>query len=362
MREVAGLAVDAGALSRLRQQASADPRQAIREAAAQFEALFMQQMLKSMREAIPRSGLLDGPGQSTYESMLDSQLAQSVGGRPGGLADVLVRQLSRHIEGGQPPEDGQQASRGLPASGVPAAAAGDGGLAAGPGRPGEAPLSPGLRRTMLAPSMAAISTVGGLPGVLAGALGRTGTDAGRTGIAGADATAGAGRAARGASGRGGASPVQVDFVERMYPHAQAAQRATGVRAEFIVGQAALESGWGRAEMRHPDGRAAHNLFGIKAGRGWTGPTVDVLTTEYIDGKARKSVETFRAYGSYAEAFTDWARLMTRSSRYGEVVKAGNSAEAFASGLQRAGYATDPNYASKLERTIERAIELRRLQI
>lgn len=349
MREVAGLAVDAGALSRLRQQASADPRQAIREAAAQFEALFMQQMLKSMREAIPKSGLLEGPGQSTYQDMLDSQLAQSVGGQPGGLADILARQLSRHIDGAVPPASAGDEPAGE--GGIP-----DAGLGRGPA----VTLAPGLRRTMAPPSMAAISTVGGLPSVLAGALGRTVRDGSSAGAAnrGPDALAESGKPT--GAGRN-ASPAQVDFVDRMYPHAQAAQRATGVRAEFIVGQAALESGWGRAEMRHPDGRPAHNLFGIKAGSSWSGRTVDVLTTEYVDGQARKSVEKFRAYDSYAEAFTDWARLMTGSNRYGEVLKAGASAGDFASGLQRAGYATDPNYARKLERTIERAIELRRLQ-
>src|SRR5690606_32065812 len=123
--------------------------------ANQFEALFMQQLLKSMRDAIPRSGMLDGPGQSTYEGMLDSQLAQSVAGQPGGLADILVRQLGRHIEGATP-------DAGAPTS------LGDA-FGAAPGRPAGAELAPGLRRTL-----APISTVGGLPGVLANALGRAG--------------------------------------------------------------------------------------------------------------------------------------------------------------------------------------------
>ena len=203
-----------------------------------------------------------------------------------------------------------------------------------------------------------VTTVGGLPGVLASALGGVRPDAA---LRPADPAAMAGESARTAS-RVKASPAQVAFVNRMYPHAQAAQRATGLPAEFIVGQAALESGWGRAEMKHPDGRPAHNLFGIKAGAGWNGPTVEVLTTEYVDGEPRRMVEKFRAYDSYADAFVDWARLMKGSSRYGEVLRAGTSPEAFAAGLQRAGYATDPNYASKLERTIERTIELRRLRI
>jgi flagellar protein FlgJ len=145
----------------------------------------------------------------------------------------------------------------------------------------------------------------------------------------------------------------------MWPHAIAAQRTTGVPAAFVVGQAALESGWGRHEIRHADGRSAHNLFGIKATGGWSGPTVDVTTTEYVDGKPVKAVEKFRAYGSYAEAFRDWASLMSTSARYGGVLREAKSPEGFAQGLQRAGYATDPDYADKLESTIQRALRLAR---
>jgi flagellar protein FlgJ len=155
---------------------------------------------------------------------------------------------------------------------------------------------------------------------------------------------------------------QAAFVEKMWPHALAAQRSTGVPAAFAVGQAALESGWGKHELRHADGRSAHNLFGIKAGGGWNGPTVDVLTTEYVDGKPTKLVERFRAYGSYAEAFSDWAGLLGSQSRYQSVLRAADSVQGFAHGMQRAGYATDPRYGEKLERTINQTLLLRRLVI
>jgi flagellar protein FlgJ len=133
-----------------------------------------------------------------------------------------------------------------------------------------------------------------------------------------------------------------------------------VPAAYVVGQAALESGWGRQEIRHPDGRSAHNLFGIKAGSGWKGATVDVATTEYVDGKPQRSVERFRAYGSYEEAFRDWAALMAGNARYAPVLRAGQSVSGYASGMQRAGYATDPRYGEKLERTINRTLMLGRL--
>jgi flagellar protein FlgJ len=170
------------------------------------------------------------------------------------------------------------------------------------------------------------------------------------------APGGAGAPDAGSAGAGGA---RAGFVERMWPAAQAAERRTGVPAAFIVGQSALESGWGRQEPRHADGRPSHNLFGIKAGPGWRGAVVEATTTEFVDGRPIRTVERFRAYDSYEASFADWARLMTASPRYADAVRAGGSVEAFAHGLQRAGYATDPQYASKLTRTITTALSLRR---
>jgi flagellar protein FlgJ len=165
-------------------------------------------------------------------------------------------------------------------------------------------------------------------------------------------------AAKPAPGKSGAAPAA--FVDRMWGAASNAQRATGVPAGFIVGQAALESGWGRQELKYADGRTSFNLFGIKAGSGWKGATVDATTTEFVDGRMIKTVERFRAYGSYEEAFTDWSRLMASNPRYAGVLSAGGSVESFAKNMQRAGYATDPNYASKLTSTITQALALRRV--
>ena len=294
-----GLALDARALDGLRRDASADPRAALRQAAGQFEALFMQQLLKSMREAMPKSGMFGGTGHDTYVGMLDQQLSQSLAGRPGGLAETIARQLSRQLA---PAGTGAQAA-------TPAAA---------PGGPRSFPVRPSPSLDPQAAEKLKDSLSRRLDGSQAG------------------------------------------FVARMWPHALAAQRSTGVPAAFVVGQAALESGWGRQEIRHSDGRSAHNLFGIKAGSGWKGATVEVATTEYVDGKAQRTVERFRAYGSYEEAFRDWASLMSANARYAPVLRAGQSVSGYASGMQRAGYATDPRYGEKLERTINQTLTLGRL--
>jgi flagellar protein FlgJ len=119
----------------------------------------------------------------------------------------------------------------------------------------------------------------------------------------------------------------------------------------MIAQAAHETGWGRKEIKNADGTTSYNLFGIKAGPNWKGATTDTTTTEYIGGKAHKVTQTFRAYASYAESFADYARTMKNSPRYAAVVAAGNDANGFAKGLQKAGYATDPSYATKLAKMI-----------
>jgi flagellar protein FlgJ len=118
----------------------------------------------------------------------------------------------------------------------------------------------------------------------------------------------------------------------------------------MVAQAALETGWGKSEPRRADGSPSFNLFGIKAGKNWQGAVAESTTTEYVDGVARKQVERFRAYGSYEEAFNDYAQLLVGNPRYAAVLGAQEPA-GFARALQAAGYATDPLYAAKLERII-----------
>jgi flagellar protein FlgJ len=145
------------------------------------------------------------------------------------------------------------------------------------------------------------------------------------------------------------------FQEKLGAHAEAASRETGIPAKFMLGQAALESGWGKREIRNADGSASHNLFGIKAGPGWKGKVATAVTTEYVNGKPQTRVEKFRAYDSYADGFKDYANMLAKNPRYERVLAHGGDATTFARGLQRAGYATDPQYAVKLASIIKHSL-------
>jgi len=271
-----GLAGDARSIDALRASAARDPKSAIREAAKQFEALFMQELMKSMRQATLSSGMLENSGTQMGTELLDTQFATKMTGLKGGLSDVIARQLERQM-GGTPA---------APASGLTSEAA---------------PKMP---------------------------------------------------------------TRQAGFVQLHTAAAKAVQAQSGIPAAFLVAQAAHETGWGQREIKHGDGTPSHNLFGIKAGANWHGPVAEVTTTEYVDGKPRKLTAKFRAYESYEASFRDYAKLIKDSPRYQDVyrqvVANGGSAEGFAQGLQRAGYATDPAYADKLTRVINTTLRMQRV--
>ncbi|MEO8165325.1 MAG: flagellar assembly peptidoglycan hydrolase FlgJ [Betaproteobacteria bacterium] len=142
------------------------------------------------------------------------------------------------------------------------------------------------------------------------------------------------------------------FIERLTPDAQAVSRETGIPARILLGHAALETGWGRAESLTAQGTPSRNLFGIKAGPGWHGKTLEVVTTEYAGGVAQHTRERFRVYDSYGDSMRDYAALLAGSPRYAEVLRNTHNARAYARELQNAGYATDPHYADKLAAVIE----------
>jgi peptidoglycan hydrolase FlgJ len=306
---------DPQALQALRSQATRDPKAAVEQAAKQFEALFMQELVKSMRQATPTSGLFENSGTQMGTEMLDSQYALKLTGLPGGLSQAIARQLMRAMD---PATTGKEGD----ASGLEAA------MPIGPRLPS---LKPG---TQPASAVAAPMVVDALK------------------ISDEQAASTARR-----------SPQALQFTQTHGPAARAVERESGIPAAFMIGQAAHETGWGRKEILHADGRTSHNLFGIKAGGSWKGPVAEITTTEYIDGAPRKVTAKFRAYASYEESFRDYARLMRGSERYAGVMQDlatnGATVKEFATGLQRAGYATDPAYAQKLGRVINTTLQLQR---
>ncbi|MDD5298560.1 MAG: flagellar assembly peptidoglycan hydrolase FlgJ [Rhodocyclaceae bacterium] len=296
-------AYDANSLNSLKRLTRDNSPEAVHAAAKQFEAVFLGMVLKSMRDATPQDGFFDSEQTKTFQTMLDQQLAQMLVAKGStGLAAIIEKQLGR------------------PSSPDPAVAASSAGAAAGPAARTDVPDS------RFDPSVLRRAAVHVLDG----------------------GSADPGAAAEGTPAA--ATPGTGSFVDKLWPHALKAGREAGIPPHFMVAQAALETGWGKSEMLQADGRPAHNLFGIKAGKDWTGPVVEKATTEYVGGVPQKTVARFRAYGSYAEAFSDYASLLKNNPRYVSVVGS-QDASTFARGLQQAGYATDPMYAAKLERII-----------
>ena len=304
-------ALDLQGLDRLKQGARQDPASKVKEVGRQFEALFLQMMLKSMRQATPQSGLLNSQQTQFFNGLLDQQWAQQLSGHGLGLAEQLAQQLRQRA--GLPADDAQ-AVAGIP-RGAPRPLSGalpiDGGSAGAPAS-ASAPTPRTLARA-LALGLYAQPATTRIP----------------------------------LRSEPGSRPEHVEnFVARLEEPARAASRASGVPAELILAQAALETGWGRNQIPARNGANSHNLFGIKAGADWSGPTAEVQTTEYVDGQAVQRVESFRVYPSYEAAFNDYARLIVRNPRYAGVVNA-SSAQDAAYAMQRSGYATDPAYADKL---------------
>lgn len=290
----------------LRTQFQKDPQQGLKAAAQQFETLFLQMVLKSMRDATPQDGMLDSDSSRFYTGLLDQQMAQNVAttGKGLGFAQLIEQQLGRNMTAPATTGESMDAAANPAGNALP--------LATPDGRHLQ-------HRTVQ----------GNLPTSAAYVTPAQNSGAAPT----ADVPASA-----------------KEFVNRVWPHAVEASRSTGIAPQFLVAHSALESGWGRSEIRAADGSPSYNLFGIKAGKNWTGATVDATTTEYVNGQPQQSVERFRAYASYEEAFRDYASLLRSNPRYSGVIGSQSGTE-FARGLQQAGYATDPMYADKLSRII-----------
>ena len=144
------------------------------------------------------------------------------------------------------------------------------------------------------------------------------------------------------------SESRQQFLASIKPWASEAADKLGVSPELVAAHAALESGWGRQPLRK-GGLDTNNLFGIKAGSGWQGDVASATTTEFEHGAMLKKTERFRSYPDAASAFRDYADLLAGNPRYQGALNTGNDARAFANGLARGGYATDPGYADKLAR-------------
>jgi flagellar protein FlgJ len=367
----------------------------MRKVAQEFESLFLGEMLKSMRSATESLGK-DNPMNTAeakqYQEMYDQQLAVSMSREGGGigLADVLMRQMSKN----KPLAPGEAAT--LSAAKQEAAkAAAQTPVAAGTvaingplsrvngerplwaSRSLSAPTGEGAhrndmalinqRRLALPPKLADRLLAGLVPSATP-----TATAGNKTPLPERVATTGSGplyngdwlanaqMASSGSLQIHGRAIAQIplapakkafssadEFVNTMLPMAKEAADRIGVDPRYLVAQAALETGWGKSVMRAQDGSSSHNLFGIKAGSSWQGDSARAITSEFRNGEMVKETAEFRSYDSYKDSFHDLVTLLQTNNRYQDVVKSADNPEQFVRELQKAGYATDPAYASKI---------------
>lgn len=325
------LSTELQGLAQLRSHAVQQPDspETIDAIARQFEALFIQMMLKTMRDAMPVDSGMRSEHLKMFESMYDQQLALDMSKGSGiGLREALARDLAPHHQAALDPDRELR----MPTERVPALRAALETIKAA--READAALSPAPARERPAaaerpePVAATAKTRRARPAVSAP------TDA----------------------------PVldhnwrpqnAEEFIRDLWPHAQQAAQRLGVDPEVLLAQSALETGWGRHIMRHGDGRSSFNLFGIKADRSWQGERVNVSTLEYVNGAFERQRANFRAYQSPAESFEDYVNFLQSNPRYRHALEVTHDPEAYLRGLQRAGYATDPAYANKILNILNR---------
>lgn len=410
MRKGALISGDSGSysdLNRLNQLKVGDKNSDgnLRKVAQEFESLFLGEMLKSMRsatEALGKDNPMNTPEAKQYQEMYDQQLAVSMSREGGGigLADVLLRQMSKN----KPLAPGEAASLSaakqqealdtVAKAAVPTpVAAGtlpDGPLSRSNGqrplwasRAVNAPQGAGegthrndmelinQRRLALPPKLADRLLAGLVPSASANAdvpaqnllpdraiaavKPATGELANGDWLAALKAAEPKGDMQ--VYGRAVAQPPLAparkafrdadEFVNAMLPMAKEAADRIGVDPRYLVAQAALETGWGKSVMRQPDGSSSHNLFGIKASANWKGDSARAITSEFRNGAMVKETAEFRSYASYRDSFHDLVNLLQSNSRYQDVLKSADNPEQFVRELQKAGYATDPHYASKI---------------
>jgi flagellar protein FlgJ len=282
------IAIDAKSLGNLKAAAKKNSPEALNQAAKQFEALFLNMVLKSMRDATPTDVNETSSDRKLFTSMFDQQMSQVMAQRGVGLADMMIKQLQNAASFNQVDPKLMEIKE--------------------KGAPEPMPLNVPKTFELNKSSQSGFN--------LSNVTGKV-----------------------------------KEFIEPLLSQAKEASQKTGLPPQFILGQAALESGWGKRQILNADGSTSHNIFGIKANPSWQGKTTEILTTEYINGKPEKVMATFRSYDSYAEAFSDYANLISTSPRYKNLIENGQTLLGFVQGLKKAGYATDTAYAEKLSNLI-----------
>jgi len=273
----------------MRREAREQTPEAIKKTAKQFEALFVQMMLKSMRDTLSEEGMFNSKQQRMYQDMMDKQLSLNLSmGKGVGLANVIERQLTRQPDNFMPPRE----------------------LADYFNRPARPAAKPVAQTSAMENPSAEIKM---------------------------------------SAVNDSYWQQPEEFINDVWPYAVKAGNELGVDPEVLVAQSALETGWGKYSRQFDNGENSYSLFGIKADASWQGKRISVSTLEFKDGMMQRERANFRAYDSIDDAFNDYVSFIQQNPRYQPALERGYNPKAYAEELQKAGYATDPNYAAKIEK-------------
>ena len=292
-------AIDSSGLAELRRSATVDQKdqETLKQVAGQFESMFVNMMLKSMRDASLAEGIFDSSQSDMYQDMSDQQLAIDISAKGGlGLRDVILRQLGGQI-------DNKPTTNSDPSIG-------------------------NMHTVRTRPALQVIENPALLQQIIQA---KPATEA----IV--------------AESKNMTFDSAESFVQQLLPMAKQAAERIGTSAKALLSQAALETGWGQHLIKNADGSSSHNLFNIKADSRWQGESTATDTMEYRDGVAVNEQAKFRSYDSYQDSFNDYVDFLQTQPRYQNALKDAANPERFIEGLHKAGYATDPSYADKIKR-------------
>ena len=356
--------LDLGGLDNLRAQAQKDEKGALKKVAQQFEGIFVQMLMKSMRDAnevFKSDSPMNSQYTAFYEQMRDQQMSVDLSDKGVlGLADMMVQQLSPETSGMTPASAlrGNDAGMAMGDKSQEIALASRGHVKDNNDEANALNVHAQLHRNRLAPDEVngVVSTASLAPQVLMP------NDVLRASQV-ASVEVGTPQAERATiiesivSGKilpsvANRSPSKGfdsrdEFVTRLYPHAEKAAKALGTQPELLIAQSALETGWGQKMVRGNDGEMSNNLFNIKADKRWTGDKAQVSTLEFDHGIAVKQKADFRIYDGIEQSFADFVSFISDGDRYQKAMKVAADPEKFIRALQDAGYATDPQYANKV---------------
>ena len=311
------LAFDVSGFSQLKQQAVNGSPESIRQVAQQFETLFINMMMQSMRKAVPEGGLFSSSASQLFTSMFDQQIAQEAAGKGFGLADMLTKQLSRTSMSTEPAKSNTDVNQTQVA---------------------QSSMTNSLAQSLFTDS------VTHTPKALGQVLYQNPVNNSAIQAKVLNPTA--------SQQKSDSKEDHItQFVNQWLNPAQLAAKQTGIPYQIIIAQAALETGWGKRQITTTDGQPSYNYFAIKAGNTWQGKTTEITTTEYVNNKKVTKKHRFRVYDNHHQAINDYTRLITQNPRY-KVISQAPTAKAAAQALQQANYATDPNYGSKLIQLID----------